>query len=161
MNLKSGCLSLTAGITVVQYSSTGFVSARAPQVRSKIAIQQEHCHVAPDTVTLFGDFRDRLDHRLPEPRLKSVELEYIRPSWEVGIPSASENCPASLMKGCGLVSRVVFDSPDEVFRMLEDPRVVGSDMVRHEIEDKTDATICESISGRRKPLGPPRCGSTT
>lgn len=38
--------------------------------------------------------------------------------------------------------------------MFDDPGVVRSDMVRHEIKEKSDVALGESLTGRGKPLRP-------
>src|SRR5277367_6049760 len=69
-------------------------------------VQQEHRHVAADTVTLFGHFRDRLNHRLPELWSERVELEHIWPSREIRIPPTRKYISASLEEGCELSLKV-------------------------------------------------------
>ena len=64
-------------------------------------VQHEHSHVAPDTVTLIGDLRYRLDYRLPELRPKGVELKHIRPRRKVGIAAAGNTFPAASTKDAG------------------------------------------------------------
>ena len=115
-------------------------------------VQHEHGHVAADAVALPGDLRDRLDHRLPEPRLKGVELEHIGPRREEGVPAAGKHLSARLDEGRRIVPRVVGVPLDEVFRVIADPGVVRSDVVGHEIEDEPHAALCERFPGCCEPL---------
>src|SRR5215471_15669056 len=52
-------------------------------------IEEQHCHIAADTVALSGDVEHRLDRGVPEPWLECVELQHVGPCGKVGVPSAS------------------------------------------------------------------------
>ena len=115
-------------------------------------VQHEHRHVAADTVTLSGDLRDRLDHRLPESRLKGVELEHIRPRREVGIPAAGEHRSSRLDERRRIVPRIVGVPLNEVFRVIADPGMVRRDVVGHKVEDQPQAAFAEHAACGGKPL---------
>src|SRR5260370_3436217 len=132
-------LSLDRGYHRPPVIVTWFFSCTSPPGTLKDIVQQEHCHVAPDAITLFGDLRDRLNHCLPEPRLESVQLEHIRPSLKVRLTSAGEDAPDKRDECCRVTLVVLFLSPDEIFRVFEDPGVVRRNMVLDEIEDEIDA----------------------
>ena len=109
-------------------------------------VQHEHRHVAPNPVTLLGNLRDRLDHRLPEPRLKGVELEHIRPRREVGIPAKGKHLFSDLNEGRRIVLRIVGIPLNEVIGMIDDPGVVRRHVVGHKIEDEPHAALAEHAS---------------
>ena len=162
MNLNSGALRLDRRDdrrpVVVGRPGSG---AAAPGALEDV-VQHEHGHVAADAVALSGDLRDRLDHRLPEPRLKGVELEHIGPRREVGIPAAGEHLSSRLDEGRRIVPRIVGVPLNEVFGMFADPGVVRRHMVGNEVEDQPQAALARACVARAaSPFGPPRCSSTT
>ena len=113
-------------------------------------VQHEHGHVAPDAVALFGDLRDRLDHRLPEPGMKGVELEHIRPRREVRVPAAGEHLPAKLDEGPRIAASILSAPLNEVLRMIADPGIVRRHVIGNEVEDQAQSALSEHGAARRR-----------
>ena len=81
------------------------------------------------------------------PRLKRIQLQYIRPSREVRVTSAGTYGSSYLKVGCWVVPGVVGVPSNEVLRMFGDPRVIRRYVVRHEIEDQLHAPLGEFLTG--------------
>ena len=152
MNLNSGHFALIAGMRVRPVVLGGPRPGPGPPGTLEDRVQHEHGHVAAYAVALPGDIGDRLDHRLPEPRLKGVELENIGPRREEGVPAAGKHLSSRLNERSRIVLRFVSVPLNEVFRVIADPGVVRSDMVRHKIQDETNAALCEGFTGCCEPL---------
>src|ERR1035437_8076004 len=99
-------------------------------------VQKKHRHVAADAIALARDTENLFPCCLPKSRLKSIQLQYIRPSREVRITSASTYGSSHLKVGCWVVPGVVGVPSNEVLRMFGDPRVIWCYVLRHEIEDQ-------------------------
>ena len=94
-------------------------------MRSKICVQQKHCHVAANAVALACDTGERFDHSLAKAGLKRIQLQHIRPCREVRVASASKDIPLYLNVGGRVVPDVVSIPPNEVFGMLDGPGMSG------------------------------------
>jgi hypothetical protein len=57
----------------------------------KDPVDEKHGHVAPHPIALVGDLRQGPDDRLPEPRLKCIQLQHIRPGGKVGVSAAGQH----------------------------------------------------------------------
>src|SRR5882724_3085255 len=69
-------------------------------------VQEQHCHVSAHAIALLGNARERLSGCSSKVRLEGVQLQNIEPGRKVGISSASEDCPAHLRIGNGIVHDV-------------------------------------------------------
>ena len=54
-------------------------------------VHHQHRHVATDPITLTGDRGHRVEGRSPQAGLEGVELQDVRPGWEVGVAPAGEH----------------------------------------------------------------------
>ena len=97
---------------------------------------------------------DGLDHRLPQPRLKGVELKHIGPGREVGIPAAGKHLSSRLDERRRIVARIVSVPLNEVFRMIVDPWMVWRHVVRDKIEDEAQPALTEHGSRGGESLRP-------
>ena len=154
MNLNSGCFALDRRDHRRPVVVGGPGSCAGPPGALEDVVQHEHGHVAADAVALFGNLRDRLDHRLPEPGLKGVELEHIRPRREVRVPAAGEHLPPNSMKDAGSFFSILSAPLNEVLGMIADPGVVRRHVVGNEVEDQPQSALAEHASRGGKSLRP-------
>src|SRR5262249_10555073 len=59
-------------------------------------VQHQHRHIAADPVALVRDLAERLVRRPAMALLESVQLQHIRPRWEVGVAAAGKDGGANL-----------------------------------------------------------------
>ena len=126
---------------------------RSPQVRSKtsfiisIAMSQRtpsHC---------VGDRAERVDHRAAQVGRERVQLHDVGPGREVRVAAVREHAVADLHERGRVALEVVVAPADEVLGVRLRPRVVGRDVVRHEVEDQLQAALARAP--RAPPRGPP------
>ena len=131
-----------------QYSVGGAAPARLPHGALENRVQHQHCHIAADTVALAGDAGESRDYSLTKTGLKSIELQYVGPCGEVGVPAAGEDGSVQSHERCGIVGSVVGGALNEVLRMFGDPRVIGRDVIGHEVEEEPQAAVREFLARR-------------
>src|SRR5262245_9717399 len=54
-------------------------------------IEQQHRHVAANTVALARDTQNRFENGATKLRLESIQLQHILPGWKIRIASTCEN----------------------------------------------------------------------
>src|SRR5262249_47751259 len=100
--------------------------------------QDQHRHIAADTVAHIGDVLQLRGHSLLEAWLSIVQLQCIGPAIEVRIAAVRQNYRPCWGCDSGVVLRLalnlLFCSADVVFRMLLNPGVIRGRMVGNEIE---------------------------
>src|SRR5271169_5493075 len=101
---------------------------------------------ATHAVALAGNVRECFDYRFPQPRLKRVELQHIRPRWKVRVPATREHCLICLDKGRRVVAGILGASLNEILRMLAYPRMVRRNMVGHKVQDQPHAALGKLIA---------------
>jgi hypothetical protein len=110
-------------------------------------VQDEHGHVAADAITLGRNTGDGFNRCLPQPGLKHVELQNVRPGREIRVPSAGANVSLYLKVGCWVVPRILSIPANEILGALGDPGVVRRYVVRHEIKQQLHASPRELAPG--------------
>ena len=111
-------------------------------------VQHQHRHVAANTVALVGDPAERGDHRRPQLDREGVQLHDVGPRGEVGIPAVRQDAVSDAHERAGIALHVVVAPEDEVLRVRRRPRMIGRDVVRHEVEDQFQAATLERLSRR-------------
>ena len=90
-----------------------------------------------------------------------VQLHDVGPGGEVRVAAVREHAAADAHERRRVALEVVVAAPHEVLGVRVRPRVVGRDVVRHEVEDQPDARAPRAPPAPpRGPSGPPRCAST-
>ena len=105
---------------------------------------------------------ERLDHGRAQVGRERVQLHDVGPGREVRVAAVREHAVADARRTTPGRARGPRRSPrDEVLRVRRRPRVVGRDVVRHEVEDQPERRARRAPRApRRGPAGPPRCAST-
>jgi hypothetical protein len=113
----------------------------------------EHGHVAANGVAALGDAAELAHHGLAQPGVPIVELDGVRPPREVGIAAEGEHARAASDREAAPVLRlareVIIRALDEELGVRGDPRVVGRDVVGHEVAQQLEPVP-------REPLAEPR-----
>ncbi len=120
-------------------------------------VQHQHGHVAAHAVALVEDPDERGGRRAAESRRERVELDHVGPGGEVRVAPAGEDPLADTHERSRIAFEVVVAPGHEVVGMLEGPRVIGSDVVGHEVEDQAHPPVREGPARRcqtRRPAKP-------
>ncbi len=115
-------------------------------------VQQQHRHVAADTIALFGDVRNSSHCRFPKPWLKRIHLQDILPSREVRISPTRKNTFSYHGVRNGIVPDIVKIPSNKVFGMLADPRMIQREMVGNKIEQQAEAPPGKFLTGAGQTL---------
>ena len=127
-----------------------------PHVRWKTSGQHEHGHVAAHPVALPGDPHELADHRLLRRRVAVVELQRVRPAWEVGVAPVRQDQIASLPLDPGVVLGLARElrlaGADEILGMILHPGVIRGHVVGDEVEHQPQPARGEALaqSGERR-----------
>src|SRR6516162_6678097 len=149
---EAGMLSFHRRDDVSPVLCRGSEARATPPGAFEDCIQQKHRHVATYAVALAGYVPQSCDHCLSQPRLKSIELQHIRPCGEIGVPAASVDSLMYLNVRRWVLTDI-FGSPlNEVLRMLVDPGVIRRYVVGHKIEDETHAALSKFPAGDSQSL---------
>ena len=116
-------------------------------------VRHEHRHVAADAVALGCEGPERRRHGVSEAGREGVELDDVRPGGEVRVAAVRDDDVADADERRRLALEVRLVAPDEVLRVVSQPRMVGRDMVGNEVEDQPEPVPGERLAGDRQPLG--------
>ena len=117
-------------------------------------VHHQHRHVAAHAVALRGDRAERLDHGGPQVGREGVQLHDVRPRGEVRVAAVREDAAADSHERRRIALQVVVAAAHEVLGMRVRPRVVGGDVVRHEVEDQSEAALRQRRARRGEPVRP-------
>ena len=112
------------------------------------AVHHEHRHVAADAVALLGDRAERLDHGAAQRRRERVQLHDVGPGGEVRVAAVREHAVAHAHERRRVALEVLLPALDEVLGVRLRPRVVGRDVVGHEVEDQPEPARRERLARR-------------
>ena len=133
--------------------------ALAPRALEDV-VHHQHRHVAAHAVALVGDraAASRPRRRAGRARTRSAARRPARPGSTGRGRSRATRSPTRTNEA-GSRSRSSSLAADEVLGMRLRPRVVGRDVVRHEVEDQPDARARASAVARRGEARPARRGA--
>ena len=124
-------------------------------------VHHQHRHVAAHAVALRGDRAQRLDHGRTEVGRERVQLHDVGPGGEVRVAAVREHAVADADERRRIPREILVAPAHEVLRVRLRPRVVGRDVVRHEVEKQTRHRASASAArAAASPDGPPRWAST-
>ena len=113
----------------------------------------QHGHVAANAVALRGDRLQGLDRGRPLIRREGIQLHDVRPGREERVAAPGQDrLPGPHVRG-GIAREVVLAPAHEVLGVRLDPRVVGRNVVGHEVEDQRHPALCERGSCSREAGG--------
>ncbi len=125
----------------VQYSTcrrrTGSI---APRAREHV-VHQQHGHVAAHAVSLFGNVHQRRFGSRPQSWREAVELGDIGPRGKVRVATAGDHGTTGFEKARRFASKVRSTSLHEVLGVIDEPWMIGSHVVRHEVDDQTNPSL--------------------
>ena len=80
-------------------------------------------------------------------------MHHIGPRGEVRVAAVREYLIADLDEGRRFLAQVISGAADEELRMRGGPRVVGRNMVGHEVQDQANPAVRKGLPCRRQPVG--------
>jgi len=113
-------------------------------------VHHEHRHVAADTVALIGDLAERVHDCGTQCGRERVELHDVWPRRKIRIATERVDVPAHLDERSWIGREVGRGSLDEQLGTGARPRVVGGDVVRHEVEHEAKAAARERVASGAK-----------
>ena len=116
-------------------------------------VHHQHRHVAPHAVALVGDGRDGVGGGAPEIGRERVQLDDVRPRREVRVAAVGEHAIPDADEGRGVAREVLVIALHEVLGVRRGPRMVGRDVVRHEVEQQPEAALGHRLARRRETVG--------
>ena len=145
-------------ITSVQYSWSGDGAGPfAPRAREDV-VQHQHRHVAAHAVGLLGDVDQRVGRGLAQAGRERVELGDVRPRREVRVAAAGDDGVADREEARRLAGEVVGGALDEVLGMVDEPGVVGGDVVGHEVDEQPHPALGQRGPGRGQAVAAAEAG---
>ena len=136
-----------------QYSSDGAgAGAVAPGAREDL-VGHQHRHVAAQPVALVADADQRLGHRLAQRGRVGVELDDVGPWGEVRVAALRERRRRRCQERLRMPREFLLGAAQETLGALSRPRVVGRDVVGHEVEDQPELAVGERGAGPGQGLG--------
>src|SRR5262245_6255914 len=109
--------------------------------------QHQHRHVAAHAVALTGDLHEFVSHGVLRRWITIVQLEGVGPAWEKRIAPKRQQHIALGPFDPGIVlwspRKGKFRPLDEVLRMILNPRVAESHMVRYKIKHQPQAALAK------------------
>ena len=97
-----------------------------------------------------ADVEQRVGGGLPQAGRERVELGDVRPRREVGVAATGDDRVADGEEARWIAGEVVGAPLDEVLGVVGEPRVIGSDVVGHEVDQQAHPTLGERGSGGGK-----------
>ena len=89
-----------------------------------------------------------LDHPGAELRGERIQLDDVRPRWEVGIATVGQDAAAEVDERRWVPLHVLGVAEDEPVGVSADPRMVGRDVVGHEVQHQPHASRLQLSPGR-------------
>ena len=118
-------------------------------------VHHQHRHVAADAVALRGDRAERLHDRGPQLGRERVQLDDVRPGREVRVAAVREDARRRRARTTPDRARGPRRSPRTKYSgCVGRPRMVGRDVVRHEVEDQAEPALRERRARRGEPVRP-------
>src|SRR5205823_9477693 len=108
-------------------------------------VQQQHDHVAANPITTPGERLQQFSHGGARVGAAIIQLYGVNPGGEVRVFAMGEPATASLRSG-GESSRGLGRSLNEKFRPLNNPRVVESEVIRHEVEQQAQSVCVKFVA---------------